>query len=57
MLVLAACSTVAPTEPLERTQTAPNLSETADMTVYSSIERLSAASDLVIVGTVKEVVE
>ena len=56
VLVLAACSTVAPTEPLERTQTAPNLSETADMTVYSSIEQLSAASDLVIVGTVKEVV-
>ena len=57
VLVLAACSTAAPTEPLERTQTAgPNLSETADITVYSSIERLSAASDLVIVGTVKEVV-
>ena len=57
VLGLAACSTAAPTEPLERTQTAgPNLSETADMTVYSSIERLSAASDLVVVGTVKEVV-
>ena len=57
VLGLAACSTAAPTEPLERAQTAgPNLSETADMAVYSSIERLSAASDLVVVGTVKEVV-
>ena len=52
-LVLTACSTASPTVPgtVQR-----GLGAGVDMPVYSSIEELSAASDLVILGTVEGVV-
>ena len=55
--LLAACSTVTPTA----TTAVPNTQvggagASVDMPVYSSIEQLSAASDLVVLGTVKGIV-
>ncbi len=55
--LLAACSDAAPTA----TTAAPNTQvggagASVDMPVYSSIEQLSAASDLVVLGTVKGIV-
>ena len=55
--LLAACSDAAPTAttPVPNTQVG-GAGASVDMPVYSSIEQLSAASDLVVLGTVKGIV-